>query len=91
MPQVISVKDIPISVVEFLSYHKEANVEGSLSAVNLDVKDVLNKSLGVLSGGQLRRVLIAWALIDDPNVLLFDEPTVVDIGGEESVFAILNR
>jgi zinc transport system ATP-binding protein len=92
VPQVISVKDIPISVEEFLSYHKEANVEGSLSAVNLDVKDVLNKSLGVLSGGQLRRVLIAWALIDDPNVLLFDEPTVgVDIGGEESVFAMLNE
>jgi zinc transport system ATP-binding protein len=34
--------------------------------------------------------LIAAALIDDPDVLLFDEPTVgVDIGGEESIFVML--
>ena len=92
VPQNVSVKDIPISVEEFLSYRNGSDVEGALSAVRLDDKSVANKSLGVLSGGQLRRVLIAWAIIDKPNVLLFDEPTVgVDVGGEESIFVMLNE
>jgi zinc transport system ATP-binding protein len=92
VPQNISVRDIPISVKEFLSYGKDADVEGALLAVRLNDKSIQNKTLGVLSGGQLRRVLIAWAIIDNPNVLLFDEPTVgVDVGGEESIFGMLNE
>lgn len=91
VPQEISVKDIPISVKEFLSYRDHADVESALAAVRLSDKSLLNKSLGVLSGGQLRRVLIAWAIIDNPNVLLFDEPTNgVDVGSEESIFVMLD-
>lgn len=91
VPQNISVRDIPISVEEFLSYKKGADVKGALAAVRLADEIVANKTLGILSGGQLRRVLIAWALIDKPNVLLFDKPTVgVDVGGEESIFVMLN-
>ncbi len=92
VPQNVSVKDIPISVREFLSYRSNANVEEALSAVKLDDRNIQDKTLGVLSGGQMRRVLIAWALIDHPNVLLFDEPTVgVDVGGEESIFFMLSE
>jgi ABC-type Mn2+/Zn2+ transport system ATPase subunit len=63
VPQEISVKDIPISVKEFLSYRDHADVESALAAVRLSDKSLLNKSLGVLSGGQLRRVLIACASV----------------------------
>jgi zinc transport system ATP-binding protein len=92
VPQNVSVKDIPMSVQEFLSYRDSADVKKALNAVRLDEKEIPNKSLNVLSGGQLRRVLIAWAIIDQPSVLLLDEPTVgVDIGSEESIFVMLNE
>ena len=39
----------------------------------------------------MRRVLIAWALNDNPNVLFLDEPTTgVDIDSEEPIYLMLN-
>jgi len=92
VPQHLSTGDIPISIEEFLSFKSRSGTQDSLSAVGLDSKEILNKSLGVLSGGQLRRVLIAWAIIDKPNVLLFDEPTTgVDLDSEEAIYRMLSQ
>ena len=91
VPQILSVRDLPISVREFLAFRSRQNIESSLNSVGLDSK-ILNKNLGTLSGGQLRRVLIAWAIMGKPDVLLFDEPTTgVDLDSEEAIYVMLRR
>jgi zinc transport system ATP-binding protein len=93
VPQYVTVSDVPMSVTEFLSIGNGGiNIQEALSLVKLQDKNVSNKRLGVLSGGQLRRVLIAWALKEKPNVLLLDEPTTgVDMDSEEPIYLMLNE
>src|SRR5207253_4284893 len=91
VPQNFVVTDVPITVRDFLGFKSEAGFEESLAAVGLGGA-VLPKRLDVLSGGEMPRVLIAWAVLDRPNVLLFDEPTAtVDIGSEDMLYEMLNR
>jgi zinc transport system ATP-binding protein len=103
VPQKLAVaKDLPLTASEFLHF-KEKNETvirevivsvGFLKEAEHSHNDVrvLNTRLGDLSGGELQRVLIAYALLGDPNVLLFDEPTAgVDIAGEETVYSLIHK
>lgn len=53
-------------------YAKE-RIEELLELV--DLKDVRNKKLKTYSGGMLRRIGIVQALLNDPEILILDEPT----------------
>ena len=52
----------------------DAEVQKVLQQVNLSERQ--NDRIGTLSGGMLRRLGIAQAILGDPEVLIVDEPTV---------------
>jgi zinc transport system ATP-binding protein len=71
---------------EFLTH-----LEHELRLVGLE-PEILHKPLGDLSGGQIQRLLISWAMLPHPDVLLFDEPTAgIDAGFEETAYQLIHR
>lgn len=58
----------------------------------LGIADLLDKPLGALSGGQLKRAMIARAMVTKPRLLLLDEPEAgIDVGGEQTLYELLQR
>jgi len=87
------IKDVPMSVEEFFKLKNISTEEINevLNSVGFG-DNFLKKKIGDLSSGQFQRTLIAWALVGNPNVLLFDEPTTgIDVSGEETIYSLLSR
>jgi zinc transport system ATP-binding protein len=86
-------KEIPMTVGDFLDLkgHGNGKIRKTLRSVGLG-NDLFDTRMSVLSSGQFQSVLIAWSLLGNPDVLLFDEPTTgIDLAGEETVYALLDR
>lgn len=59
-------------------------------AEQLGVEDLLDRAIGELSGGQLQRVLLGRAIVDNPKLIILDEPsTYVDKLFETNFYKLL--
>jgi ABC-type Mn2+/Zn2+ transport system ATPase subunit len=53
---------------------------------------MLDRPITSLSGGQVQRLLLAYSLMDNPQLLLLDEPSSgIDVQGQETIYALLKR
>ena len=103
VPQSINIeKNTPISVYDLMvSYEfsypvffpKRASVYRKIkdALCVFEAEDLIDKQVCNLSGGELQRVLLSMAIMDEPNLLLLDEPVSgIDQNGMELFFKTID-
>ncbi|HVZ78964.1 MAG TPA: metal ABC transporter ATP-binding protein [Gemmatimonadaceae bacterium] len=98
VPQKLDIeRDLPLTGLDFLRAKADvagvpaAQAEQALALVELPVS-IASQPIGTLSGGQFQRLLLAFALMGNPSVLLVDEPTAgVDEPSEAGIYALFGR
>ncbi|MBE9563075.1 MAG: zinc ABC transporter ATP-binding protein ZnuC [Proteobacteria bacterium] len=90
MPQHLNIDPVlPLTVARFINLGKaKKNIQLILEEVGI-VK-LLNRPLQNISGGEMRRVLLARALLRQPDLLVLDEPIQgVDVAGQYELYELI--
>ena len=98
VPQKLDIeRDLPITGRDLLrakltiARARKDDAVDALKRVDLR-EEVLAQPIGSMSGGQFQRLLVAFALIGRPDVLLLDEPSAgVDAPGQQALNEALRR
>ena len=87
---VLSNVELALTISGVSKEERKRRAKEALEKVGLG--DQLNKKPNQMSGGQMQRVAIARALVNDPDILLADEPTgALDSQTSEQVMEILKE
>lgn len=88
-------KGFPATVEEIVSLgvFERKTKDKIISAINtVGLLEQKHKRIGELSGGQQQRILIAKALVNEPQLLILDEPTTgIDLETQNKFYALLKK
>ncbi len=94
VPQHLEVdRTLPLSVGRFLRLGGEAAGPRLAEALGeVGAEGVLDRPVQAISGGELKRVALARALLRRPDLLVLDEPMAgVDVAGQADLYALIAR